>query len=237
MTSLTSPITGLPRLYKWDDDERTTLAFRHGLSQVNSRWKAEDEKKQIKKLKMVNRIDISSSKHLVAFLLLFLPLLVVSGVLMSASYGSLIIASSTGRNLFLYGLLALSVFCTFSWLYSKSRTPLYFHSTALDRVLVFFANSWILINLQHHEKRWGNDSPGGFSERDQLGLLQHYGFFLGFGYTLTKWIKWKITWTRHLLTDRVLLHLGQDWKSERASGFCFSSFFLFPFDEDMRNAA
>ncbi|EHK24258.1 uncharacterized protein TRIVIDRAFT_215549 [Trichoderma virens Gv29-8] len=35
--------------------------------------------------------------------------------------------------------------------------------------------------------------------------------------------------TRHLLTDRVLLvlHLGQDWKSERASGFCF--FLLFSF--------
>jgi len=133
---------------------------------------------------MVNRVDISSSKHLVAFFIALYRFW-LSGVLMSASYGSLIIASSTGRNLFLYGLLALSVFCTFLGFLPSLGTPLCFHSTALDRVLVFCLPSWIcMINLQHREKRWGIDSPGGFSERDLLGLLRHYGFYLGFGYNL-----------------------------------------------------
>lgn len=103
-------------------------------------------------------------------------------------YGSLIIASSTGRNLFLYGLLALSVFCTYLGFIPSLGTPLCFHSTALDRVLGVFLPSFrdFDTNLQHHDKRWGKmTAREAFSERDFAWFASALtGFFLGFGYNL-----------------------------------------------------
>jgi hypothetical protein len=181
------------------------------------------KKKQIKKTQNGESDRYKLQQACGRFFIALLPLLVVSGVLMSASYGSLIIASSTGRNLFLYGLLALCVFCAFLGFIPSSNSTLLSFYGARSRPGVF-CQLWILINLQHHEKDREMTAREAFQNGISLVCFQHYGFFLGFGYNLTKWIKWKITWTRHLLTDRVSLHLGQDWKSERA--FLLSYFFL-----------
>ncbi|KAL6808813.1 hypothetical protein GGI42DRAFT_222755 [Trichoderma sp. SZMC 28013] len=136
------------------------------------------------------------------------------------------------QSFFVYGLLALSVFCTFLGFIPSLGTPLCFHSTALDRVLGVFLPSFGIFDkdLQHHEKRWGKmTAREAFSERDFAwfaSALRVSFWALDTIYETDKMEDFSITWTRHLLTDRVLLHLGQDWKSERASGFCsYLSFF------------
>lgn len=161
----------------------------------DSRWKAKDKKtKNIKKKTQNGKSDrykLEQAFGCVAFSLLSFSFTAfwLSDVLMSAnlreSYHCFIYGP---QSFFVYGLLALSVFCTYiSWLYSKSRnsTLLSFYG-ARSRPWCFSCQvlGFLKIYIQHHEKRWGKmTAPGGFFRTGFcLVCFGITGFFLGFGY-------------------------------------------------------